>query len=544
MRYAFGAYDLDTEQFELRHDSTPVPVEPQVFDVLAYLVEHHDRVVTKEELLDNVWGDRFVSESALTSRIKAARRAVGDDGQRQHVIRTFHGRGYRFVAEPTAARGVADRAVPSPGAEQPPVSPQTRYARTRDHAVAYQVVGEGPETIVFIPGFVSNLELQWVLEPFAAFFQRLSSMGRLVLFDKYGTGLSDRLGAGEMPTLEARMDDVRVLLDEIRCERATVFGASEGGPMALLFAATHPQRVERLVLYGTYAHHPFGTTEQGEDFAVRAERYWGTGTAVGLLSPSTASDPEQRRRFARYEINSATPRGAAELLRLTNAMDVRSTLPAVRAPTLVLHRTDDEIIPVDRARELAAGIEGATLVELEGADHLPFAGDTGAFLDAVERFLSDVAPAATAERHLATIVLFDVGGAPSTEVRHLHHRTVTDHDGRPLQPQDDHLIAIFDGPARAVRAARAAVAALGAAGGQGSAGVHTAEIEVVGATIDGPGVDVAAWVTALAPPGEVWVSRTVRDLVAGSGLDFADRGVHELEGAGGLHEAWQLFAAS
>jgi pimeloyl-ACP methyl ester carboxylesterase/DNA-binding winged helix-turn-helix (wHTH) protein len=541
MIYSFEHGELDTDRYELRVEGELVPLEPQVFDVLAYLVERHERVVTKEELLDNVWGDRFVSESALTSRIKAARRAVGDDGRTQRMIRTAHGRGYRFVGEiKPAARASTGTASATPvEATDPDLRvPRTRYAQSGGHVVAYQVVGEGPPTIVFIPGFVSNIELQWELEPFATFFRSLASLGRLIVFDKYGTGLSDRLAVSEAPTLEERMDDVRAVLDEVGCPRATLFGISEGGPLALLFAATYPERVDRLVLCGTYANEPFGSFERGEELADLAERFWGSGTVFEALSPSTVGDREQRRRYARYEINSATSRGAAALIRLTNAMDARSALAVVSAPSLVLHRTGDTIVPVERGRELASAIPGARLVEFPGRDHLAFLGDVDLLVGEVRAFLGGVtSPVALPERHLATVVLVDAGSPAPSGARHIHHRLVSDAAGRIVESVGGLLAATFDGPARAVRVAEALVDALGSGS---RAGLHTAEVLIAGGSIAGLGVDIACSVAELAEPGEVWVSRTVRDLVAGSGLGFADRGTHRLAG---LDEPWPLFAA-
>jgi pimeloyl-ACP methyl ester carboxylesterase/DNA-binding winged helix-turn-helix (wHTH) protein len=430
--WCFGAHELDTEAFELRHRGAVVPVEPQVFDVLAHLVAHRDRVVSKEELLDEVWGDRFVSESALTSRIKAARRAVGDDGKAQAVIRTQHGRGYRFVA-PVHVAAVATEAdvgggaaavpggpggaalvgntgpalaptpVPAPGpvsAPSPPApspapvttpaatpgggGPRTRYVRTSGFEIAYQVLGEGPN-VLFVPGFVSNLDLHWEHPGFAAFFQRLASFCRLTMFDKRGTGISQRLPPGQLPTLEQRMDDVRAVLDAVGTERTTLFGISEGGPMSLLFAATHPERVERLVLFGSYAHDPF---PDGDRFARLAGRAWGQGKVLRSLAPSWGRTGEDRAFLARFERQSATPEAAAALVALAAETDARSTLAAIGAPTLVLHRRDDAIIPFDRAEAMASGIAGAQLVGLEGGDHLACA-EPDLLLDHVERFGSE-----------------------------------------------------------------------------------------------------------------------------------------------------------
>lgn len=257
MRYRFGHHELDTDAFELRVDGEVVLVEPQVFDVLAHLVTHRDRVVPKEELLDEIWGDRFVSESALSSRVMSARKAVGDDGRQQSVIKTVHGRGFRFVApieerdDDESGRHAAE--APSTQPHSLRAAPRTRYAHGAGGAIAYQVVGDGPIDLVFVPGFVSNVELQWEFPPMAAFFSRLASFARLITFDKRGTGLSERLTGGATLPLEERMSDVRTVMDAAGSERATLVGISEGGPMSLLLAATHPERVERLVLINAFA---------------------------------------------------------------------------------------------------------------------------------------------------------------------------------------------------------------------------------------------------------------------------------------------------
>ena len=278
--------------------------------MLAFLVTHHDRVVTKEELLDQVWGDRFVSESALTSRIKQARRALGDDGRRQDVIRTVHGRGYRFVAP----LGDVAAAIAQPV--------RTRYTRSSGLDIAYQVVGDGPD-LVFIPGFVSNIDLQWEHPGMAAFYRRLASFSRLILFDKRGTGVSERVSADRIPSLEERMDDVRAVLDAAGSERATLFGISEGGPLSLLMAATYPERVERLVLYGTFATDPFVDPAR---FERDTRRLWGRGHVFSQLAPSWADDEADVAFLARYERQSATPDGAARLTR----HDRGASMPARR----------------------------------------------------------------------------------------------------------------------------------------------------------------------------------------------------------------------
>ncbi|MFP3900357.1 MAG: alpha/beta fold hydrolase [Acidimicrobiia bacterium] len=560
MIWRFGDREIDSGQFEVRSAGVPVPVEPQVLDVLVYLAERCDRVVTKEELLDEVWGDRFVSESTLTSRIKDARRAVGDDGRTQRVIRTVHGRGYRFVPELEELPGGGRTRAGARPAEvhqraAGPAStavPTTHYTRSGGYDIAYQVAGDGPPDIVLIPGFVSNLDLQWELPAMSGFFRRLAGLGRLIVFDKRGTGLSERVSSERLPTLEERMDDVRAVMDAAGSERATLFGISEGGPMSLLFAASHPDRVERLVLYGSFTHDPFGG--DAESLVGMIRESWGSGASCHVLAPSLSRDAGAADFLARFERLSANPEAASNLVRLAAEIDTRATLPAISAPTLVLHRDGDGIIAPDRGRLLAKRIEGARFVELAGVDHLPFV-DADQVLDEVERFLTGAATTVPSDRVLATMLFVDVVGSTETasrmgdaEWRGLLDRmlAVTDRElarfgGTRVNTTGDGLLATLDGPARAVRCGTSLRHALRQLGLDVRCGVHTSEVERRGGDIAGIGVHVGARVGSLAEPGELWVTRTVRDLTAGSGLEFEPRGAHALKGVPGT---WELYAAA
>jgi pimeloyl-ACP methyl ester carboxylesterase/DNA-binding winged helix-turn-helix (wHTH) protein len=550
MIFAFGDSELDTDTLELRRAGAVVNIEPQVFDVLAYLVVHCDRVVRKEELLDEVWGDRFVSDSALTSRIKDARRAVGDDGHRQAVIRTVHGRGYRFVApvEAPDAGSVPARAG-GDGVPEPSAPPRTHYARSGRYSIAYQVVGAGPGDLVFIPGFVSNIELQWELAPMASFFRRLARCARLIVFDKRGTGLSDRVPVTEIPPLEERMDDVRAVMDAVGSERATLFGISEGGPLALLFAATYPERVERLILFNSYADR---FRDDIPAMAASTRDRWGTGSIIGGLAPSW-HDRDDIRALSRYERHSATPDAAAHLIELCDLIDVRPILPSISAPTRVIHRRGDSVFPLAKGEALAEGIPGAELIVLEGRDHLVYV-DQEPVLDAVEEFITGTAPTAPADRVLTTMLFAEVGDsselaegrrdARSAQVLTRFHALARDalarFRGDEVVTTGDGLLATFDGPARAVRCGQSLRQSVAGLELPLRIGVHTAEVERLGDDIAGLGVHIGARVAAAAPAGEVWVTRIVRDLVAGSGLRFEARGTHEFTGIG---EPWELYAA-
>lgn len=531
MRYRFGGVVVDTDTYELRSGGRLVEVEPQVFGVLAHLLAHRERVVTKDELLDAVWGNRFVSESALTTRIKQARQAVGDDGQAQRVIRTVHGRGYRVVAAIEAAGG----GEAHDGENLDPV-PATRYVTNDGASIAYQVFGEGPD-LVLIEGFTTNLEVQWEHPAIARFLRRLGSFCRVAVVDKRGTGLSERLGPGEAPPLEQRADDVRAVMDAAGMDRATVFGSSEGGALSVLLAAAHPERVERLILHGTWARHPW--YDQPDRLEPRAvERRWGTGWTFGQLAGSMASTAAGRRFFGRYERQSATPGTARRLVELMQGLDVTPLLSGITAPTLIINRREDVYLGPDHARDLVAGIAGARLVELPGDDHFLFSGDTTPLLAAVEDFV--VGPAAApmaSDRLLATLLVASVAGAtPASGAA--ARRCVEEHRGTVVAAPGVDLLATFDGPGRAVRAACALRDALAPLGAEIRAGIHTAEVERRGDGVGGAGVDIAVRIAEVAERGAIWASRTVTDLVAGYDLAFVPRGEHRLAGA---PEPWDLY---
>jgi class 3 adenylate cyclase/pimeloyl-ACP methyl ester carboxylesterase len=433
------------------------------------------------------------------------------------------------------------------------MEPETRYAKSGDVHIAYQVVESGPTDLVLVPGFISHIE-EWWEEPLSArFLERLASFSRLILFDKRGTGLSDR-EAG-VPTLEQRMDDVRAVLAAAGSERAAVLGVSEGGAMSALFAATYPERTAALVLYGTFAEFCswVPTPEHLEHFLHAIDEGWGTGRSLPHFAPSVADDSRFRRWWARYERLGASPGAAMALMRMNSEIDVRHVLPAIRVPTLVLHRTGDVTVDVEAGRYQAAHIPGATYVELPGVDHLPFVGDAEAVLDEIEEFLTGARPVAEPDRVLATVLFTDVVGSTELAARlgdrrwrdllDAHHaavrRQLARFRGREVKTVGDGFLATFDGPARAIRCADAIRASVRTLGLEVRAGLHTGEVELIGDDVGGIAIHVGARVAALAGPGEVLVSSTVKDLVAGSGLRFEDRGTHRLKG---VPEGWRLFA--
>jgi DNA-binding winged helix-turn-helix (wHTH) protein/pimeloyl-ACP methyl ester carboxylesterase len=534
MRYAFEDCQLDTDGFELRRAGEPVKVEPQVFEVLAHLVRHRDRVVSKEELLDEVWGDRFVSESALTSRLKAARRALGDDGQMQRCIRTVHGRGYRFVAPideiPSDRGGEAASSVSVSGDEAAAIAAAAgspiRYTQSDGLNVAYQITGAGDVDLVLVAGFVSHLTLDWTERRHAHFLHRLGTFARLIRFDKRGTGMSDRPGA--LPDLETRMGDVVAVMNAARSERAVLFGYSEGGPMSVLYAASYPERVGGLVIYSSYARrlwapdYPWGLRpEERQRYAEQLEQDWAWEADMRHMCPSA---DEELAQWWGERCRAATSPGAARaLIEMNSLVDVRDVLGAVRAPTLVLHRRNDIDARVDEGRYLAEHIPGARFVELDGTDHF-VAVDPDQILDPVEEFVRGVASATPSETSLTTLLAVDVEESIDVAwVRGILRGVLDEHRGVPAVSDSATVLATFDGPARAVRCALALTERAASANLHLSVGLHTAEVARRGAHISGEGLAVAQTVADRAPAGEVWVTSTLRDLTAGSGLLFHRR---------------------
>jgi class 3 adenylate cyclase len=437
---------------------------------------------------------------------------------------------------------------------------ETRYARSGDVSIAYQVVGDGPFDLVYVPGFVSNIELMWEEPGLARFLERLASFSRLILFDKRGTGLSDPVPNDGLPTLEERMDDVRAVMDAVGSKRAALLGHSEGGNMCVLFSATHPERTTALLLVGSYAKrirsedYPWApTVEERAREIEETEATWGSPEAFRALAPSKENDPDFQRWIGRYLRQSASPKAAAALLRMNTQIDVRDVLPTIGVPTLLLYRTHDADVHVDEGRYVAERIPGSTFVELPGADHLMWTGDTDALLDEVEGFLTGVRRGPDPDRVLATVLFTDVVGSTETATRvgdrawrsllERHHqvvrRALARWRGREIDTAGDGFLATFDGPARAIRCAVAASEGIRDLGLQIRAGLHTGEVEIAGGDVRGIAVHIGSRVAGLAGPGEVLVSRTVADLVAGSGIVFAERGEHELKGVSGT---WLVYA--
>jgi pimeloyl-ACP methyl ester carboxylesterase len=433
------------------------------------------------------------------------------------------------------------------------VLPETRYALSGDVNIAYQVMGKGPVDIIMVPGFVSHVEFTHELAGYTAFLRRLSTFARVVTFDKRGQGLSDRISGA--PSLEQRMDDVRAVMDDIGSQRAVVVGFSEGSAMSALFAATYPERVAQLVLFGGFAVAPFPSNTVEERIA-RVVKAWGTGEMMKTVIPSQAANQDAVIQFAKLERLSASP-GAVRAIALLNAqIDIRPILPTVQVPTLVLHRRTDARVPIEIGRNLAAQIPNARFIEYSDGDHAFWSGDAEPLLGDIEEFVTGHRDNSSneLERVLATVLFTDIVDSTRSAAAmgdqawrrsldshdQLAKQMVEKHRGILVKNTGDGILATFDGPGRAVRCALALGTAARQIGLPLRAGLHTGEIEIRGQDIGGIAVHAAARVMAQSQPSEVLVSRVVTDLVAGAGLRFSERGSHELKGLPGR---WDLFAA-
>lgn len=451
-----------------------------------------------------------------------------------------------------------DLAPPSRTSHTAGMGPEMHYARNGDISLAYWVIGEGPFDLVVIPGFVSHGELAMENPLWARFIKRLASFSKLIFFDKRGTGLSDR---GVTPvTFEEYVGDVSAVMDAAGSERAALMGISEGGPTAITFAATYPERASALVLYGTYARVLEGADYRiglpREQLAHTAEHIvegWGTGVALKAFASSIGDDPRAREGWARLQRMSAGPGDVRAIMNSYYLIDVRHALPTVSIPTLVAHRKGDRLVPVELGRYLADNIPGAKYVELDGSDHFFWTENADAILDEIEEFLTGVRHGPEPTRKLATTVFGDIVGSTEhaarigdgawKEVVQRHEamvrRNLDRFSGREVRMLGDGFLAVFEGPTSAIRSANAIRDGASGLGLDVRLGIHTGEIELIGDDIGGIAVHIAHRVSDLAGPGEIWVSGTVPGVVVGSGLVFQDRGGHALKGVPG---EWRLFS--
>ena len=597
--YLFDAFRVDAAERILFKENREVPLTPKVFDTLLVLLENSNHVLTKKELMRQVWPDSFVEENNLAQNISILRKVLGA-GKRskegEPYIQTVPKRGYRFVGDVRATGGTEEtmivlertrarivvehtdegETVPearvidvspriSPGLASTGLAlplrrpPETMYARSGDVNIAYQVIGDAPLDLVFVMGWVSHMEYFWREPSFARFLLRLASFSRLILFDKRGTGLSDRVPINQLPTLEQRMDDVRAVMDAVGSERAALCGVSEGGPMCSLFAATYPEKTLALVMIGTYAKrirdadYPWGpTAEQREHFFEVMREQWGGPVGIDERAPSVAGDPAFRDWYSTYLRMGASPGAAVALTQMNAEIDIRNVLPSIRVPSLVIHRTDDQCLKVEEGRFVADRIPGAKFVEFPGNDHLPFVGDQDAILDEMEEFLTGVRHHVEPDTVLATVLVGRIIGIKQhlqrlgqdrwlDLLRRLHAHITKEIEwfrGREIDIVENRILAIFDGPARAIRCASAITEYAARLGVEICNGLHTGECEIIDGQVLGAAAQMCVCVANEAEAGEVLVSNTVKDLVAGSGINFEDRGIHDLSGCG----EWRLFA--
>ena len=592
--YEFGPFQVDLQERVVRRDGEAVALTPKAFDTLLVLIENSGRVIEKDDLMKKVWPNTFVEEANLAVNISVLRKALGTTVTGGQYIETIPRRGYRFVAvvrevrdeeqdiivrERTRSRVVIEDEADSSDQELHPAEvvdlahlsydiapsepifprPDTKYAKSGDVNIAYQVLGDGPIDLVFVMGWVSHLEYFWEEPSFARFLTRLASFSRLILFDKRGTGLSDRVPLAQLPTLEQRMDDVRAVMDAVGSDRAALCGISEGGPMCSLFAATYPEKTSALVMIGTYAkriwdeQYPWApTAEQREHFYEEIQREWGGPVGIEERAPTAAHEPKFRDWWATYLRMGASPGAALTLTRMNAEIDVRGVLPTIRVPALIIHRTGDLCLKVEEGRFVASMIPGSEFLELPGVDHLPFVGDQDEILYRIEEFLTGVRHVPEPDRMLATVLFAQtLGPTPETLTlkpsrwnellgRYQAHarKEIEWFRGREVEMSQEGFLATFDGPARAIRAACSIRETARRMGIEVKAGLHTGECDLFDHRVGGIAVDIGERVVEKAAAGEVLVSRTVKDLVAGSGIRFTDRGDYLLPGVGG---EWRLF---
>ena len=442
------------------------------------------------------------------------------------------------------------------------MSGETQYVKSGDHWIAYQVVGDGPIDLLFAPGYMSHVEQNWWWPGYADFLERMASFSRLILFDRRGTGLSDR--DVSLGSFEEMLDDIRAVLDAASSKRAALFGGAEGGPMCVLFAATYPARTSALILGASYPRrkwapdYPWGLDEQAQERILASyETRWGTDDsfAVRSVAPSLADDERFRKWNSQACRFAGTPASARAWFQITMEIDVRDVLSAIRVPTLVIHRSGDRVVPVEAGRYLAEHIADAKWVEQAGVDHYPFAGDRDALLDEIEEFLTGSRRSREPDRVLATVLFTDIVGSTEraaelgdrswSSLLAEHHRLVRSEldrfRGKVSRTEGDGTLSTFDGPARAVRCACAIRDGVRELGLEIRAGLHTGEIELAETGVEGIAIHIGARITAMADASEVLVSSTVKDLVVGSGIDFAERGTHSLKGVPG---EWRIHAVA
>ena len=533
----FAGFTLDLSRLSLLRDGEPIYLRRQSFDVLRYLVEHPGRLIKKDELIGKVWPRALVTDDSLVQCVKGIRAAMADTAHR--IIRTVPRRGYMFLPEVTGG-----------AAQDVPAAPKSRvrYAKSGDVHIAYQAWGEGAIDLVFAPGFVTHVESLWSEPGMARFLTAMGRFARVVMFDKRGTGMSDRVE--KMPGMDQRVDDVRAVMDALKMERAVIMGASEGGSLAAYFAATQAQRCQALVLYGAFAHFAAWIPDDAalQHLLGYIDSSWGSGRSLPSFAPSMVGNAAFESWWGRFERLGATPADAMSLMRTNSQIDITDLLPTIHVPTLVIHRTGDVAVDVEGGRLIAARIPGARLVELPGVDHLPWVGDNSdEILRLIGEFVSSPLSATVPDRVLATVLVLDTGaprnaGAPALTAaqQDIVSRQLARFRGRQIRTIPNGMLALFDGPSRAIDGALAIQQALQQSEAAVRQSIHVGEVEQIENDVRGIAVDVAVGAVEHASVGEILVSKTVKDLVAGANVSFEYVGTHAPRGG----DAWPLYRAA
>jgi pimeloyl-ACP methyl ester carboxylesterase/DNA-binding winged helix-turn-helix (wHTH) protein len=558
--FKFSGFELDRGAYQLRRNGESLPLERIPLDLLFMLIDRRGQLVTRGEIFERIWGKQvFVdTDNAINTAIRKLRRALGDDPLSPKLIETVPARGYRFVATVSTARQQLSTSSQELLADE--VSrdaPPVRYAMSGDIHIAYRVYGTGPRDIVMIPGTLAHLEVFWAIPSYQQLLKRLTAFARVIIFDKRGQGLSDRVVAEQ--TLEERIDDVRAVMDAAGSRNATIYGWSEGGPMSIMFAATYPERATALILYGTFASvkdKPWAVPrEEWETTLTDIEKHWGEGILLAVNAPSATEDPAMVEWCRKLERASASPGSVVDLLRANYELDVRHILPSVKVPTLVMHRSGDALVPIASGRYLAEHVPGAIYSEIPGNDHFVTDAQTADFIaDKIERLVTGTLRRPEPDRLLATVMFTHIvdsieRAATMGEQRwsellkrfyDVLRSELATFRGQEIRTVSDGLLATFDGPARAIRCACSVRDKVTQLGLHVRTGLHTGECDLSGDNLHGIAVDVAGRVASMATSDQVMMSSTVKDLVAGSNLQFADRGTHTLKGIPG---EWRLFEA-
>lgn len=549
--FEFAGHVLDLRRLRLQKSGRDVALRPKSLALLVYLIRNSGRVIAKDELIAAIWSGTAVTDESLTQCVRDIRKTLGQEGH--GLIRTVPRRGYVADEERILATGYTSNrqaAATGDAVGFNSLSPRTLYAKSGDVSVAYQVLGDGPVDLVFAQGWITHLEYAWTNPDFARFLTRLASFSRLIRFDRRGMGLSDR-DTGSW-TLEERVDDIRAVMDSAGSERATILGGSEGGYMAAVFAATHPERTTSLILYGCFARgssapdYPWcRTMEECLADADRLQRTWSEPFNLEEAAPSVAHEPGCSEWFSAYLRSAVSPGAVKGIEKLIAEMDVRSILPTIRVPTLVLHRTADRWLKVEEARYLATHIPGAKLIELQGRDHIPWWGDQLSLIAEIERFVRESPTGFASDRALLTVLATQIDPAEMAGthsellVESVVRRLLRDFECQQTNTTDDGFVASFTGPIRAIQCAVAIVRDLRCVGINVRIGLHAGECERCGNEVRGPAAQVASRIANQSSPARILVSSTVRDLVVGSGIEFMPAGAPSTNGVlGPLH--WVL----